>query len=58
MKKGGMVMFGNEHEVVVKCEAKNCIYNEDYKCQAKEIGIGGNAACESDETKCESFECK
>lgn len=51
-------MYQDEHEVIVKCEAKNCCYNEDYQCQATEIGIAGNQACESDETKCSSFECK
>ncbi|MGN0170599.1 MAG: DUF1540 domain-containing protein [Lachnospiraceae bacterium] len=52
------MMNQDNHEVVVKCEAKNCCYNEDYMCHAKEIDISGNSACESDETKCSSFECK
>lgn len=51
-------MNQNEHEVVVKCEAKNCCYNEDYMCKAKEIDIVGKQACECNDTECSSFKCK
>lgn len=48
-------MYQDEHEVVVKCEAKNCIFNEGEMCHAKEIDIVGQQACESDDTECSSF---
>lgn len=39
----------------VKCSAVNCVFNENQKCSANHIGIGGNGANRSDETECTSF---
>lgn len=41
----------------VKCEAKNCIFNDNCKCHAEEIGIKGNGAKHESQTECGSFEC-
>lgn len=43
--------------IQVGCKAENCIYNEDCKCSAQEIGIAGSNACSCAETECASFEC-
>lgn len=40
----------------VKCQAVQCQYNEECKCHAGKISVGGNDACRSDETECASFE--
>jgi len=45
-----------KNAVSVTCEARNCKYNEDCDCTAKDIGIGGGNACTCGETKCASFE--
>ena len=43
----------------IDCEAKKCIYNEDCKCQAGHIGVGGSSqACDCKETECASFCCR
>lgn len=41
----------------VDCEATKCVFNEDCKCHAEEIGIAGSRACTCAETECASFEC-
>lgn len=41
----------------VKCEAKNCVYNDNAKCHAAEITISGNGAKHESQTACGSFEC-
>jgi hypothetical protein len=46
-----------EEMLTVKCEAKNCIYNDNAKCHAAEIGISGNGAKHQSQTECGSFEC-
>lgn len=42
----------------VDCEAVQCVFNDDCKCSAREIGIAGSHACECEDTECASFECK
>lgn len=43
----------------VDCDAVKCVYNENLKCQAKQIGIAGSGhAKESKETECATFTCK
>ncbi len=42
----------------VDCEAENCKYNADCKCQAGHIGISGSQACRCADTECASFCCK
>lgn len=44
-------------KIDVDCEATKCVFNEECKCNAHEIGIGGNNACSCGETECASFEC-
>lgn len=48
---------GPETNLDVKCEAKNCIFNDNKKCHAGEIGIEGNGARHESQTECGSFEC-
>ena len=52
--------FKNSYErpnmsMPVECEAYNCIYNENKRCQAEHIGIAGDQAKKSQETECSSF---
>ena len=44
----------SEH-VSIDCEAVKCIYNQDYKCTASHVDVGGVRAAESGETRCETF---
>lgn len=44
--------------IAVNCEACHCIYNEDHKCDAAKIGIGGSSACSCQETMCGTFRCE
>lgn len=44
--------------IAVDCEAQKCMYNENCKCDAAKIGIGGSSACKCDETMCGTFTCK
>lgn len=45
--------------VDVDCEAKDCKYNTNCKCSAKQIGISGRSnASESKQTECGSFCCR
>lgn len=42
----------------VDCEARECIYNENCKCDAAKIGIGGVSATQCQDTMCGTFDCK
>lgn len=42
----------------IRCEATNCIYNKDYRCDAKKIQVSGQSAEKMDQTCCETFECE
>lgn len=42
----------------VDCDASNCIYNKNLKCDADRIGIIGGRASEVESTNCGSFQCK
>lgn len=46
------------HTIDVDCGACNCVHNEDCKCAAEHIGIGGSRACDCHDTECMSFCCK
>ncbi len=46
-----------ENSLDVKCEAKNCIFNDNARCHAAEIGIAGDGAKHESQTECGSFEC-
>ncbi len=40
----------------VDCKAVECQYNEECKCHAGKISVGGNDACNCNETECSTFE--
>ncbi len=40
----------------VDCKAVECQYNDACKCHAGKISVGGNAACNCEETECATFE--
>ena len=44
-----------ESRLEVDCEAKNCVYNENYRCVADHIGIIGDGASEAEHTECSAF---
>lgn len=44
--------------IAVDCDAEKCVHNEDCKCDAAKIGIGGSSACKCEETMCGTFDCK
>jgi len=41
--------------ISIDCEAANCIYNANYKCQAEHVDIKGSHACVRGETCCATF---
>ena len=63
MKTGEMHFFKNlfktpETSLEVSCEAVSCVYNEDCRCQADKISIGGGKACQCEQTECASFRAR
>lgn len=44
-----------EMSPIIKCEAINCKYNENRRCEAKNIQIIGPRAGSSEGTQCETF---
>lgn len=44
--------------IQVDCEACKCMYNDDRKCSASQIGIAGPNATNSQQTMCGTFRCK
>ncbi len=60
-EKSGAMSNSNQRpnpEMVVGCEATNCVYNENHKCDASEICISGDHACKPRQTECATFHCK
>lgn len=47
-----------ETRLEVNCEAVNCIYNEERRCAAEHIGIGGGKANSASQTECTSFKAR
>ena len=47
-----------DKNIEVDCQACNCVHNEDCKCAADHIGIGGSGACKCGETEGMTFCCK
>ncbi|MDD3278571.1 MAG: DUF1540 domain-containing protein [Lachnospiraceae bacterium] len=41
----------------VDCKAQECEFNEQCKCKAGAINIGGQNACQCQETRCSTFHC-
>jgi hypothetical protein len=44
-------------KIQIDCKAQNCTYNENCKCTAAAINVGGSNASTSDQTKCDTFSC-
>ncbi len=42
----------------IACDASNCVYNDNQKCNADHIDISGICASEACETVCATFKCK
>lgn len=45
-------------EIRIDCQARNCLYNENKKCTAGSIYVGGSQASNSAETTCDTFKAK
>ncbi|MDE6903378.1 MAG: DUF1540 domain-containing protein [Lachnospiraceae bacterium] len=45
-------------DIEIDCKACHCKYNEDCRCTADQIGIGGSHACKCQETECMTFCCQ
>lgn len=41
--------------ISIDCEARNCVYNSDFKCKAEHVDIKGGNACNCHETCCLTF---
>ena len=41
--------------VDIRCEAKKCVHNDDCRCQAEGIDVGGSNACRCEQTACGTF---
>lgn len=58
-RKGNTYTSAMDHPsrtIQIDCEAAKCTYNQDYKCHAKEVEIGGKCdACSCGETSCATF---
>ncbi len=44
-------------KINVACEACHCVYNDECKCTAGQIGIAGAGACTCEQTECGTFKC-
>lgn len=44
-----------EMSPAIKCEALNCVYNENRACSADNIQVNGPTANENEGTQCETF---
>ncbi len=44
-------------KVNIRCEAKNCMHNDNCSCHAQSIDVGGSNACKCEQTVCGTF-CK
>ncbi|MBP5245221.1 MAG: DUF1540 domain-containing protein [Clostridiales bacterium] len=42
----------------IECDAEECKYNEDFRCNADRVSIGENDACTCSETCCRTFSLK
>lgn len=47
-----------ETRLEVDCEAVNCVYNEDRRCKASQIGISGDGASQATQTECATFKMR
>lgn len=44
--------------VGIDCAAQDCAFNEKCKCSAGAINICGSNACQCEDTKCGTFQCR
>ena len=44
-----------ENRLEIDCEAVNCVYNRERRCEADRIGIVGDGASEAGQTECATF---
>lgn len=42
-------------EAKITCEARNCYYNAEGKCEAGHIGVAGSRAEDKSQTECSTF---
>ena len=42
----------------IRCEAENCVYNQNKVCQADQIGITGGNANDAAQTACATFKMR
>lgn len=47
-----------ETRLEISCDAVKCIYNEDNRCKAQNVGIAGDGASNSDQTRCSTFKAR
>ncbi len=47
-----------EHRLEIDCEAVNCVYNENRRCSAEQVGITGDGANEAAQTECATFKLR
>ena len=50
-------MGSASQKINVACEACHCVYNDEHKCTAGQIGIVGAGACTCEQTECGTFKC-
>ena len=56
---GGTNAMDHVNEKVdIQCEASSCMYNDEKRCTAGNIGIVGRNASHSEETECGSFKMR
>ena len=42
----------------VTCQANDCVYNKNCRCQAGNVNVQGTGACNCSQTKCATFSCQ
>ena len=47
-----------EKKIEVKCEAVNCVYNDNKVCKATHVGVVGHSADSTEQTECATFRCR
>lgn len=51
-------IYTAQPETDVVCEAMHCVFNQDCKCRAPSVDIGGPAAGKARDTQCCTFDSK
>lgn len=42
----------------INCQAQECCYNDQCKCNAGKISVEGSGACNCKDTECATFRCR